>query len=179
MRELDIQVTTSLEDVLYIKRPNKIARGILHTCRKLLKKYTGEKLFVPVSQALQLFGGKSPELWSIIDTIHALQSLGIIKHFSKNRARYPDEPRYFGYRARYSNSGHSGGVDFFSERRAMWKTVGETVERYLWSQYDFFSENQTFKSYKEVMGKSLNIFSLEKTSPSKPNNHRPYLLAVK
>ncbi|MBI2048200.1 MAG: YcaO-like family protein [Parcubacteria group bacterium] len=133
MKEFDVKVTVDIGAVPAIRPLRTLARVLLNMCTKRLQKYMGEKPVMPVSQPLQLFGGNTTRLWSVIDIVHTLQSLGIIQYFSKNKS-YPDEPRVFGY-----STSEGGGRDFLSEENAAWKAIAESIERYIWRRYDFFS----------------------------------------
>ncbi|MBI2108964.1 MAG: YcaO-like family protein [Parcubacteria group bacterium] len=164
MKEFDVEVTTNVVEYLKQRHFRPYKRSILKLCLKMLEKYTGENITIPVSRELQLLGGTSVYLWNSIETLYALQSLGIVSHFSKNM-HYPDEPRLHGYSAAYSTSANrslsrASGVDFFDKKKAFFRMLGESVERHLWSCTDFFSRNQIMKPYKEIKNKSLNIFLL-------------------
>ncbi len=154
MKEFDVKVTVDIGAVPAIRPLRTLARVLLNMCTKRLQKYMGEKPVMPVSQPLQLFGGNTTRLWSVIDIVHTLQSLGIIQYFSKNKS-YPDEPRVFGY-----STSEGGGRDFLSEENAAWKAIAESIERYIWRRYDFFSKNQITAPYKKIKKEALDIFSL-------------------
>jgi ribosomal protein S12 methylthiotransferase accessory factor len=55
----------------------------------------------------------------------------------------------------------ASGSDLLSEENALWKALAETAERYLWkNSADFFKNRILRKSYKEMRGRAINIYSL-------------------
>jgi len=170
MNRLEIHVTVSVDEVLRQRPARAYINGILRACLKILERHTGSRLMISVPQSLQLFATETTETWGSIDTIYNLQSLGIIKNFSKRKS-FSDEPPLFAYTAQYSDARYASGVDFLSEKKAAGKAIGEAIERHLWGHSNFFSSHKIIKTYKEIQKRALNIFSLAGFSEKQKKKH--------
>lgn len=134
----------------------KIIQGFLETIEHVLGLEIGFR--IPTQFLRYNF-----ELWKEFDKIQTLQKHAIITHFEK-AINYPDLPRIFRYIVSTHGSkyfGHNGiGVDFFSEKHALEKALGEAVERHAITHFLPEQRRSRLASYSEIGDNAINIFSL-------------------
>lgn len=153
---MKIEITASPSKILET-RPSKnflikIIKGVL----RFLEKYFGAEILIKIPPGLY---GVDDELLKAVDAAGKLQSLGIIKNIER-RGNYPDEPRIYHYHTSSLGKSYGSGVDFFDEKKAIWRSLAEAVERYFWRNSDHFFKKPVNDSYKNLKNKALDIFSL-------------------
>ena len=134
---------------------------------KFLEKYLGSTVLIKIPAELSEIEGVAYEF---INTAYKLQKLGVINNIIKIIG-YPDEPLMYQYYASSVRKATGWGVDFFSKEKALWKSLGEATERYLWYNSDRFFQNRKICSYRDLKGRALNIFSLAGFSEEQKNKH--------
>ncbi|MCW9054903.1 MAG: YcaO-like family protein [Candidatus Pacebacteria bacterium] len=139
----------------------KIWLGVL----SILERYIQEPLYINTPPIQELTEGDIAKIRPAISAAHALKENGIIDFIEKQKRIYDDEPPFYAYRAvspknhgYEKNSGH--GVHFFSEKRALWRTLGECVERFLWRYENESNSEYITASYEEMPERTLDIFSV-------------------
>ena len=143
---------------------------------RFLEKFLGSKLLVSLPEPLVAFINFS-DTKTVLDTLLSLKKQGLLGGIEKIDRIYEDEPSAFCYRtfSQFSSStgyrAHGHGRDFFSEEKAMWRAIGEGVERTLWRHHDFFSEKKIKKTYTDVTRNSLNIHDLAGFSEEQKNKY--------
>jgi ribosomal protein S12 methylthiotransferase accessory factor len=85
-----------------------------------------------------------------------------------SKFQLPDEP--FLYQVDIKKYGT--GSDFFDKQAAMWKALGEYIERYLWSESSDWYKNTSVKStIKDIGPKGLKLSTLAGFSSKQKKNH--------
>ena len=169
LKKIQLEITEPAYKILE-NRPEKRSffLGILKMLLKFLERYFGYPILIKIPAELYEIESKN---YDIINSAYELQKLGIIKNIKK-REDYPDEPKMYNY---YITSPrgriYGSGVDFLSKEKALWKTIGEAAERYLWFSSDWFFRNHKISSYKELRESALNIFSLAGFSEEQKNKY--------
>ncbi|MEK7553110.1 MAG: YcaO-like family protein [Patescibacteria group bacterium] len=145
----------------------KIIRGIL----KFLEKYFGSQLLIKIPLYLQKINKINPEIFKLINFSNKCQELNIIKTIIKGQS-YPDELFAYNFYTISSSSpyGNGNGIDLLNEENAIWKSLGEVIERYFWYNSDHFFKNKIKAPYKDMKNISLNIFSLAGFTEEQKNN---------
>lgn len=151
---MELKTVASARKILNLQSSSKIVRKTVQSGLNLLEKYFGTSILLEIPDHLQ---NVEPEMLPAINTAYDLKRLGLIKEI-KESPKFPDEPFVHIVSAIGANS---GGADFFSREKSYWKALGETVERYLWRNSDFFYR-QTLekKSYSEIKNEAVDIFEL-------------------
>ncbi|HLM84115.1 MAG TPA: YcaO-like family protein [Candidatus Bathyarchaeia archaeon] len=122
---------------------------------KISEKYFGSSVLLDVPFQLQ---NLKAELLPAIETASRMKSIGLIREI-KQHPKASDEPFAFRYTASPTIDG--SGSDLLSEANAIWKTLGESMERSLWRNSDDFYEKKTINaSFSEISQKALDIFAL-------------------
>lgn len=151
-----IETTSDTRGTLKLQSSKKFVKRIVNFGIGLLEKYFGAKILLEVPPNLQEI---NPELYQAIDVAHKLKSVGIISELRKI-PKFADEPHLFRFVAS-PGINRGSGADFLSEKKAVWKTLGETAERYLWSTSDaFYCDRLVKKPYSEIKKSALNILGL-------------------
>ncbi|MFH1990608.1 MAG: YcaO-like family protein [Patescibacteria group bacterium] len=168
MNEIQLTITDQAYKILE-NRPQRrsLFLKILKKILKFLEKYFGYPMLIKIPPELSEIEGGTYEL---INIAYELQKLGIINNIKK-RESYPDEPGIYHYYTSSSGKAYGSGIDFFSEEKALWKSLGEATERYLWFNSDWFFQNRKTCSYKKLRGCVLNIFSLAGFSEEQKNKY--------
>lgn len=130
------------------------ARFFLSPLVFILETLLKTPLFVSIpDKTLASLNSTTPSELSILQK---LQSSGYIKKIFYTK-KYSDEPKIFVCQT--YNKG--GGADFFSKKKALWRAVGESVERSVWVDSDTTYRGKTiFTDYDHVPGRKLNIEKL-------------------
>ncbi|MDP1629556.1 MAG: YcaO-like family protein [bacterium] len=168
MNEIQLVITEQAYKILENRPPRRsFFLKILKKILKFLEKYFGEPILIKMPTELSEIEGGTYE---IINIAYELQKSGIINSIKK-RVNYPDEPRIYCYNAPSSGKSYGSGVDFLSKEKALWKSLGEATERYLWFNSDWFFQGHKIRSYKEMGRRALNIFSLAGFSEEQKNKY--------
>lgn len=150
-----IKATIPASDLLKLQPSKKIVKSALGSMLKITEKYFGSSVLMEVPHFLQ---GIDPEILPAIEIASRLKSLGMIRDIRKI-PKVPDEPFLFRYTT--SPAVDAWGSDFLSEESAIWKALGETIERTLWrSSRNFYHKKIINVRYERVKKESIDIFSL-------------------
>ncbi|MFH0929859.1 MAG: YcaO-like family protein [Candidatus Moraniibacteriota bacterium] len=132
-----------------------------------LERYFGASILLEMPSKLQDI---DPEIYPAINLAHKMKGLGIIPSIKKS-PKLPDEPFIHEFIFASPHVSSSAGADFLSEKRAIWKFLGESTERFLWKTSDAFYLNKTkSSSFRDLPGEALDIFSLSGFSGSQKKN---------
>lgn len=162
---MKLKFAISAYDILRLQSSNRLIKKAIRVGLSLLEKYFGSQILLDVPKNLQ---SVDPELFQAISAAFEMKRLGIIDEI-RELPKLPDEPFLYRYSAlpRHVNS---GGADFVNQKKALWKVVGETAERYLWSNSYFFFANKLKRlSYGKIKDSSINIFTLAGFSQDQRN----------
>ncbi len=170
MDEIQLATTEQAYKILE-NRPPRHSSFFLKILKKILRfleRYFGYPILIKIPTELSEIGSKNYE---IINIAYELQELGIINNIEK-RENYPDEPKMYNYHTSSPpRRTYGSGTDFLHKEKALWKALGETTERYLWFNSDWFFRNHKICSYKEIKESALNIFSLAGFSEEQKNKY--------
>lgn len=143
------------------------AKKIIQKMVFYLRKYFGTEVLLDVPIELQDI---NPEIYPILDLIEKLKLLGVFEKMRK-KEKLSDEPFCFRYFASLEGVHIGSGADFFSEKKALQRAMGESVERYTWRATDSFFLNKVKNAtYAEIREKALDIFSLQGFSIKQKEN---------
>jgi ribosomal protein S12 methylthiotransferase accessory factor len=169
------RITLSVDKMLEISSASKFKRKLILKSIKWLEDYFGSRVFLEVPEGLSNF---EPEIFPLLDKITQMKNEGMIKgelircpsgikelskkfHLSEF---LEDEPSIFLYLIPFRTKNSAIGKDFFSEKKALQRCIGEISERYNWLYTSSFYENKIKKaSYAELIkSKKLvaNIFNI-------------------
>ena len=138
-----------------------VKRWLTDTCITIAEFLLSEKLFISIGNSTP-FDSRDPlKLFSPIKKLLDLQSIGLVGEIIKLRRLYPDEPKIHSFRISGTENlwGSGHGVDFFDEEKALWRTVGEFTERFLWRHYIFYKKTVR-GSYATLHQRALDIHTL-------------------
>jgi len=153
----ELKTTISARKLGKMKQDNGLSDKIAGAAMFFLEKYFGTPLLLDVPPILQEI---NVELFDAIQVTEKLQTLGIVKSVEK-RPKYPDEPFLHRFRITTQKTSNTGsGSDFFSEKAAIWKAIGEATERDLWSTDNPLLKSVITLPYGKIEGRALNIFKL-------------------
>lgn len=111
------------------------------------------------------------ELWRPLLTLEKLKQAGIIDQWSSlpSPEPYPDEPPLIRYthriRGESGRQQYSGGYDFFSEEKALWASIGETVERHALQHKGAEERGYIDASWGALGGEALDLSRIAGISP--------------
>jgi len=152
-----LNLAISARELKETKKQGGISGKLAAFAIGFLEKYFGTSLLLKIPSGLE---DTEPELFGAIKTAEKLQDLGIIEKI-KRRPKYPDEPHLFWVSITNQNLRDVGsGVDFFSEKAAFWKAIGESAERSLWRADNDIFKNVLVLPYEKIKDQALNIFKL-------------------
>jgi len=115
---------------------------------KFLEKYLGSEILIKIPKGLYGIDNKLSKAINIADK---LQKLGVIENIMMKYPQYYDEPFSHIYYVFCSNKAHGTGANFLNKKEAIWRSLAEATERYLWYSSDYFYKNIFKKtSYKEI-----------------------------
>jgi ribosomal protein S12 methylthiotransferase accessory factor len=161
---MELKATASARKILNLQSSSKTVKKIVRGGLNLLEKYFGADILLEIPDHLQ---GVEAGMLPVINTTFELKRLGLIEEI-REIPKLPDEPFVHITTAIRANS---GGADFFSREKSYWRALGETVERYLWRNSDFFyRQTLTKKFYSEIKNESVNIFELAGFSNEQKKN---------
>lgn len=114
-----------------------------------------------------------PELWEGLSVLQKLRHMGHSKWWGlQDMARYPDEPLLFFYTVLNTDTTGTGndgyGFDFYSKKKALWRAIGESIERRALSTFVPPEGAYLDASYHELQAtgqNTLDIFSLAGIAP--------------
>src|SRR4030042_4469719 len=164
---MNVRTTMPASDLLRLQPSRKIIKTALGLGLNVLEKYFCASALLEVPSSLQ---GISPELLPAIEIASRIKSLGMTGEIRKI-SKMPDEPFLFRYTTFHTANG--SGSDVASEESAIWKTLGETIERVLWgNSHSFYRKKVIRASYGQIRGKSIDIFSLAGFFPEQRQHHK-------
>ncbi|HYF13303.1 MAG TPA: YcaO-like family protein [Candidatus Paceibacterota bacterium] len=134
---------------------------------RVIEYIVGEKILIALPIA---WAGLPPELLKNAKTISTLQENGLIGQITFQNFDFPDEP----YMHQVWVHGYGFGHDYFDFERALWKALGEGIERFLWVHTDNFYRGKTTQgSIKSMGARAMKIDNLPGFSEQqKKNNHQ-------
>jgi len=104
------------------------------------------------------------EIAHLLKTGAQLQERAIVSSFGRKFQHLSDEPKFFAWRAAYSDNDSATGASATSNAQALASTLAEALERYLW-RYDRSVLADSLKATEqEMMASGNNIVPLEKFS---------------
>lgn len=159
---MKLRLTIPAETLLEKQSLRSYLKRFLKLNLNWLSRIFGSRIFLEIPENLQNI---NPDLHKPMRVAYILKELGIIQSLRKN-PKFSDEPFAHSYFAQ-SVKVIATGTDFVSEEKALWKTLGEAVERYLWkNSSDFFRNNILRTSYRKLNDRALDITSLAGFSDS-------------
>jgi len=167
---MKLEITTSPLKILETRPSKNIFIKIIKTILISLEKYFGSEILIKTPSDLYGVNDNiNDEILKIINIASRLQSLGIIENITK-KTKYADEPFAHIYHVSCPGKAYGAGITFFEAKKAIWKALGEAVERHLWyNSNDFYKKRLLKTSYKNIKNKKLNIFSLAGFSQEQKN----------
>jgi ribosomal protein S12 methylthiotransferase accessory factor len=162
---MKLRPTISAQELFNLEARRGLFGRLARLSQKVLEKYFGRDIFFEVPENLKKI---DPTLWRVIAEAEKLQSLGIINGIKKI-SRHSDEPFLYKYLAESARTyggnadtlrAYWGGADFLSEKRSLWKVIGESVERYPWYYHDFFSSDLLRTSLRDITRKNKYAITL-------------------
>lgn len=153
----ELRTTISARELGKMKKQGGLSGKIAGAATVFLEKYFGTPLLLDVPPALQEI---DTELFDAVHSAEKLQALGIIEKIEK-RPNYPDEPFVHRFSITTQKTKQAGsGADFFSEKSAIWKALGEATERDLWATKNDLIKSVLRLPYGKIANQALNIFKL-------------------
>ncbi len=148
--ELDIFKDVSLQEVVSAKKFKFLGiKGyMVRIALSVLYKFVGKSVFFKVPENLSWM---EPEAVTFLPILGVLKKQGFFNngtHIITKHGGYADEP----YAHVYFVGAHGGGVDFFSQKKSIWKALAEHVERYLWKDTDLshLISDSVYASYQDL-----------------------------
>ena len=164
----EIKITLAARELEGLKKEKSLSGKIATAAISFLEKYFGGTITLEMPEVLQEF---DPELFPAIQIAEKLQELGIIKKIDKSE-KHPDEPFAHRFHITTQKTTNTGtGADFFSEKDALWKAIGEAVERDIWATENNLVKNVLRLPYEKIAGEALNIFKLAGFSEEQKANN--------
>ena len=164
----ELKPALSIRELEKIKKNHRLSGRLAGLALTFLEKYFGAQILLDVPSNLQ---ETDSELFVAIETAEKLQNLGIIKEIEK-RPKFSDEPflhRFFVTTQKTNNTG--SGSDFFSEKAAIWKAIGEATERDLWATGNDILKSVLRLPYEKIASQTLDIFKLAGFSEEQKKNN--------
>ncbi|MEI7425927.1 MAG: YcaO-like family protein [Candidatus Moraniibacteriota bacterium] len=155
---MELKTTVTAKKMLEMSGATPFAKKIIQKMVSFLQNFFGSEILLDVPVDLQ---DVNEEIFPVLKIAEQLKLLGILERVRKIERTFPDEPYFFRYFSYLGGKVVGGGADFISEKRALYKSLGEEVERYFWGRTDYFFRGKIKKaSYLEVKENALDIFSL-------------------
>lgn len=101
--------------------------------------FVDERFRVVVARAPALRSWSDAEV-NVARQVKKLRAMLPVGTLSETTGRYSDEPPHYSYS--FGPKGHGG--DFSCRARAMWRAVGENIERVLWLDTHFYRDERHF-----------------------------------
>lgn len=160
-----LSVTDSAEDFVEHHFRRGFTKNVMIVLIGLLERMFGTRPLIEIPPELY---DESPERIKLSAIISKLREIGVVDSVRLNMFNFSDEP--FQYSADAGIHGH--GHDFFLQETAIWKALGEGVERHYWLDSDSFYKNKTITSpYREIEHSALDIFKLAGFSDEQKQKH--------
>lgn len=141
--------------LLKLSAGNKISKKIITTFLRFLEKRFQGQLLLEASEVLQK---TNSDLWPAIAASGRIKTLDIK---SEKLPPLADEPFLYKYRTKINGQSFGVGADFLDEASALWRSLAEGIERYLWrATDDFYQRSIVYATYSSLEKKALDIFSL-------------------
>ena len=156
---MELKITVSAKKIINSGSTRTLFKSLLEKLVGFMEKQFGSKLLLEVPLGLHRFDS---HMFSAIDAIARLKRMEILKEVKKIR-NLPDEPGLFRFYASSHKRAYGTGSSFTDEESAMWKSLAEATERFLWMHSDFIyteKDKMVSASYEEVKKRAVNIFSL-------------------
>lgn len=171
---MDIKITIPTKEMLEVQTSPKTIKRAVGIGLTLLKKYFGSNILLETPQNFQ---GMSIEFIRTINIFSKFKELGLVSSIKK-LSNPSDEPFFhrFYTTSPYKTTVEGGtGANFFDPEKALWGSIAEAVERFIWrTNSSFFLKNSKIASYAELNESALNIFKL--AGFSIPNKTTPDIL---
>lgn len=156
LKSVTLKPVFSASSLLDLSTGNGLLKRIITIFLRFLEKRLKGDLLLEAPESLQKI---KSDLWPAIIASAKIKSLGAI--VSKKRSFLPDEPFVYQYWTKINGQLSGNGSDFLSEKSALWRSIAEGVERYLWkTSEDFYQKKILFSNYANLKEKALNIFLL-------------------
>ena len=169
-------IKTTVRASTYLQATYRKSIGHRFTCfvLKQVEKLTGSRLDIEIPPVLAAISSNALALTGPSSPARALQKKRVITSINRLSREFADEPQIFTFTATSCTHPKQDGygADFTSETSALWKAVGESQERYLWYEHDFYSHQAIVSSFKLIKDKSINITKLAGFSDTLRNQHR-------
>lgn len=150
---------------LNVSRPYR-ACAVLAT--KALEYITGSSVRVHVPQRIRPYALHGE--WGALEASAQLHAAGILHTFLQ-RERIPDEPGAFVYSAVSTRGVRGSGIHVTESSRALWRALGEMVERHLWSTTDITQKNIRC-SIRKMGNRGLHLKKLAGFSEKQMSEHK-------
>ena len=148
---MELKTTISAQKMLEMSSTTRPVKKIIQKMVLYLQKYFGSEILLDVPPELQDI---NPEIFTALDLIGRLKLLGMLKKV-RTKEKLPDEPFCYRYFASIEGVSIGSGADFISEKKALYKTIGEAVERNIWRGSDSFLLGKVQSGpYSRIKGKS-------------------------
>lgn len=152
-----IRPSINAREILKIQPDKKLAKKLTGFFLSFLEKYFGSEILLNIPD---VFLNMPTEFVEIANRFSDSTAQDFIIRNTKI-SRLPDEPFVHRFITEINGKGLGGGADLFDEKKALWKSLAESIERYLWFSSDYFFKDKVhFFSYREIEKKALNIFDL-------------------
>ncbi len=156
LNPITLKSVFSASNLLKLSASDKIFEKIIALFLRFLEKRFKGKLLLEAPENLLKI---KPDLWPAIITSGKIQSLGAV--VSKKIPSLSDEPFLYKYWTKINDQISGYGVDFVSEESALWRSIAEGIERYLWkTSEDFYKGKIIYSTYEKLKKKALDIFLL-------------------
>lgn len=174
------RITLSVDKILEMSSVSKFKKNLILRSVKWLENYFGSEVFLEVPKELM---GINPEIFPFLKIVKQMRKDGIAKGdletgwLDKNIfTSLPDEIFYPIYRIRFAPKTKVIGSDFFDEKKALLRCLGELSERYNWIFSSFFYEGKTIKaSYAQLIKKGkkvMDIFNIAGFTEDQRREHK-------
>jgi ribosomal protein S12 methylthiotransferase accessory factor len=161
---MKLRTSASTRKILNLQSSSKAVKKTVQSGLNLLEKYFGANILLDIPDHLQ---DTELEMFPAINAAYDLKHLGLIEVI-KEIPKLTDEPFVHIVTSVRANA---GGADFFSREKSYWKALGETVERHLWRNSDFFYRKTIAKKfYLEIKNEAVDIFKLAGFSNEQKKN---------
>lgn len=153
---IKLKLVFPASSLLELSTGNKILKKIVTIFLNFLeKRFQGRLLLEAPENLIKL----NPDLWPAIITSEKIKTLG--PFVSKRFLPLEDEPFLYKYSTKINGQQFGGGAHFISEETALWRSLAEGIERYLWrTSEDFYQGKIVYATYENLGQKVLDIFSL-------------------
>ncbi|HPN96411.1 MAG TPA: YcaO-like family protein [Candidatus Moranbacteria bacterium] len=165
---MNIRPSISAKKILKIQPIRKPIKSIIRAFLVFLEKYFGSEILLDMPEK---FLNMPVNFIEIINRFSNQRSSIYVKNI--RLPRFPDEPFIYQYRTKINGSFFGKGAHLFDEEKALWKSLNESIKKYLWnSSEDFYKKSLIFSSYQKIKNEALNIHSLAGFTQEQRNKNR-------